>query len=65
MVGVNVPVPVPAPPQAFGGWKQSMYGALHVYGHDGVACYTRGRVITSRWPEPGVAERSDLSVPSS
>jgi malonate-semialdehyde dehydrogenase (acetylating)/methylmalonate-semialdehyde dehydrogenase len=65
MVGVNVPIPVPAPPQAFGGWKQSMYGSLHVYGHDGVAFYTRGKVITSRWPKPGTADTTTLSFPSS
>jgi malonate-semialdehyde dehydrogenase (acetylating)/methylmalonate-semialdehyde dehydrogenase len=64
MVGVNVPIPVPAPPQAFGGWKQSMFGSLHVYGHDGVAFYTRGKVITSRWGKPGAGEATSLSFPS-
>jgi len=64
MVGINVPIPVPAPPQAFGGWKQSMFGPLHAYGHDGVAFYTRGKVLTTRWAKPSESARSALSFPT-
>ena len=50
MVGVNVPIPVPAAFHSFGGWKQSLFGDLHVYGPDGVRFYTRLKAVTSRWP---------------
>ncbi len=52
MVGINVPVPVPTAYYSFGGWKDSLFGDLHIYGKDGVRFYTRGKVITSRWPDP-------------
>ncbi|MBB1245523.1 CoA-acylating methylmalonate-semialdehyde dehydrogenase [Streptomyces durbertensis] len=55
MVGVNVPIPVPVGHHSFGGWKESLFGDLHVYGSDGVAFYTRGKVITTRWPDPADA----------
>ncbi len=50
MVGVNVPIPVPTAPFSFGGWKDSLFGDLHVYGREGVLFYTRGKVVTERWP---------------
>jgi malonate-semialdehyde dehydrogenase (acetylating)/methylmalonate-semialdehyde dehydrogenase len=52
MVGINVPIPVPMSYYSFGGWKASLFGDLHMYGTDGVRFYTRGKVITSRWPDP-------------
>jgi malonate-semialdehyde dehydrogenase (acetylating)/methylmalonate-semialdehyde dehydrogenase len=52
MVGVNVPIPVPMAYYSFGGWKSSLFGDAHVYGREGVHFYTRGKVITSRWPDP-------------
>jgi malonate-semialdehyde dehydrogenase (acetylating)/methylmalonate-semialdehyde dehydrogenase len=57
MVGVNVPIPVPAAFHSFGGWKASLFGDTHVYGPEGVNFYTRAKVVTSRWPrhESGVA----------
>jgi malonate-semialdehyde dehydrogenase (acetylating)/methylmalonate-semialdehyde dehydrogenase len=50
MVGVNVPIPVPMAFFSFGGWKQSLFGDLHVHGMEGVYFYTRTKVITERWP---------------
>jgi malonate-semialdehyde dehydrogenase (acetylating) / methylmalonate-semialdehyde dehydrogenase len=50
MVGVNVPIPVPAAFHSFGGWKNSLFGDLHVYGPDGVRFYTKLKAVTSRWP---------------
>jgi malonate-semialdehyde dehydrogenase (acetylating)/methylmalonate-semialdehyde dehydrogenase len=50
MVGVNVPIPVPVAFYSFGGWKNSLFGDLHVHGMEGVKFYTRTKVITSRWP---------------
>jgi malonate-semialdehyde dehydrogenase (acetylating)/methylmalonate-semialdehyde dehydrogenase len=52
MVGVNVPVPVPAAFHSFGGWKASLFGDTHVYGPEGVNFYTRAKAVTSRWPRP-------------
>ncbi|MGW7223106.1 CoA-acylating methylmalonate-semialdehyde dehydrogenase [Streptomyces sp. NPDC054826] len=52
MVGVNVPIPVPVGYHSFGGWKDSLFGDLHIYGNDGIAFYTRGKVVTTRWPDP-------------
>jgi malonate-semialdehyde dehydrogenase (acetylating)/methylmalonate-semialdehyde dehydrogenase len=52
MVGVNVPIPVPMAYYSFGGWKSSLFGDAHVYGREGIHFYTRGKVVTSRWPDP-------------
>ncbi len=50
MVGVNVPIPVPMAFYSFGGWKNSLFGDLHVHGMEGVKFYTRTKVVTTRWP---------------
>ncbi|NGO70610.1 CoA-acylating methylmalonate-semialdehyde dehydrogenase [Streptomyces boncukensis] len=52
MVGVNVPVPVPMAYYSFGGWKSSLFGDTHAHGAEGVHFFTRGKVVTSRWPDP-------------
>lgn len=54
MVGVNVPIPVPMAFFSFGGWKDSLFGDSHVHGREGVNFYTRGKVVTSRWPDPSL-----------
>jgi malonate-semialdehyde dehydrogenase (acetylating) / methylmalonate-semialdehyde dehydrogenase len=50
MVGINVPIPVPVAFFSFGGWKNSLFGDLHVHGVEGVKFYTRTKVISTRWP---------------
>jgi malonate-semialdehyde dehydrogenase (acetylating)/methylmalonate-semialdehyde dehydrogenase len=50
MVGVNVPIPVPVAFYSFGGWKNSLFGDLHVHGTEGIKFYTRTKAITARWP---------------
>jgi malonate-semialdehyde dehydrogenase (acetylating)/methylmalonate-semialdehyde dehydrogenase len=62
MVGINVPIPVPVAYYSFGGWKASLFGDLHMYGPEGVAFYTRGKVVTSRWPDPSTSA-VDLGFP--
>lgn len=52
MVGINVPIPVPVSYYSFGGWKASLFGDTHMYGPEGINFYTRGKVVTSRWPDP-------------
>jgi len=51
MVGINVPIPVPVAFFSFGGWRESLFGDQHVHGAEGVRFYTRGKVITTRWPD--------------
>ncbi|HEX9141264.1 MAG TPA: CoA-acylating methylmalonate-semialdehyde dehydrogenase [Gaiellaceae bacterium] len=62
MVGINVPIPVPVAYYSFGGWKNSLFGDSHVYGPEGINFYTRGKVVTSRWPDPGTS-KVDLGFP--
>ena len=62
MVGVNVPIPVPVAYYSFGGWKGSLFGDTHMYGPEGVTFYTRGKVVTSRWPDPATST-VDLGFP--
>jgi malonate-semialdehyde dehydrogenase (acetylating)/methylmalonate-semialdehyde dehydrogenase len=62
MVGINVPIPVPVAYYSFGGWKASLFGDAHMYGPDGIAFFTRGKVVTSRWPDPATST-VDLGFP--
>jgi malonate-semialdehyde dehydrogenase (acetylating)/methylmalonate-semialdehyde dehydrogenase len=62
MVGINVPIPVPVAYYSFGGWKSSLFGDSHMYGPEGIQFYTRGKVVTSRWPDPTMS-RVDLGFP--
>ncbi len=62
MVGVNVPIPVPVAYYSFGGWKASLFGDLHMYGPEGIQFYTRGKVVSSRWPDPSTS-KVDLGFP--
>ena len=51
MVGINVPIPVPIAFFSFGGWRSSLFGDTHVHGMEGVRFYTRGKVVSTRWPD--------------
>ncbi|WP_145229463.1 CoA-acylating methylmalonate-semialdehyde dehydrogenase [Rudaeicoccus suwonensis] len=62
MVGINVPIPVPVAYYSFGGWKASLFGDTHMYGPEGINFYTRGKVVTSRWPDPATSS-VDLGFP--
>jgi malonate-semialdehyde dehydrogenase (acetylating)/methylmalonate-semialdehyde dehydrogenase len=62
MVGINVPIPVPVSSYGFGGWKSSLFGDHHMYGPDGIAFFTRAKVVTTRWPDPA-SSRVDLGFP--
>jgi malonate-semialdehyde dehydrogenase (acetylating)/methylmalonate-semialdehyde dehydrogenase len=62
MVGINVPIPVPVAFYSFGGWKDSLFGDLNMYGPDGVRFYTRSKVVTTRWPDPSTST-VDLGFP--
>ncbi len=62
MVGINVPIPVPVAYYSFGGWKASLFGDVHMYGPEGIQFYTRAKIVTSRWPDPGTS-KVDLGFP--
>jgi malonate-semialdehyde dehydrogenase (acetylating)/methylmalonate-semialdehyde dehydrogenase len=64
MVGINVPIPVPMAYYSFGGWKSSLFGDTHAHGVEGIHFFTRGKVVTSRWPDPGAPRPGvDLGFP--
>ena len=62
MVGINVPIPVPVGYHSFGGWNNSLFGDVTMYGPEGVRFFTRPKVITSRWPDPATSS-VDLGFP--
>ena len=64
MIGINVPVPVPMSYYSFGGWKDSLFGDKHIHGPEGVSFYTRGKVVTSRWPKVEAASGSSFHFPT-
>lgn len=49
MLGINLGVPAPMAFFPFSGWKHSFYGDLHANGEDGVAFYTRKKMVTARY----------------
>ena len=63
MVGINVPIPVPVAFFSFGGWRNSLFGDQHVHGMEGVRFYTRGKVVTTRWPATDTAA-AGLNMPT-
>ncbi len=63
MLGINVPIPVPVGYHSFGGWKDSLFGDITMYGPEGINFYTRPKVITSRWPDPA-GSSVDLGFPT-
>jgi malonate-semialdehyde dehydrogenase (acetylating)/methylmalonate-semialdehyde dehydrogenase len=64
MVGINVPIPVPAAAYSFGGWKASLFGDSHAYGPDGLHFFTRSKVVTSKWPRTSAPHAQlDLNFP--
>ncbi|MDA8196881.1 MAG: CoA-acylating methylmalonate-semialdehyde dehydrogenase [Actinomycetota bacterium] len=64
MIGINVPIPVPMAYYSFGGWKNSLFGQSHIHGPEGVAFYTRAKVVTQRWFASHIGERASLSFPT-
>jgi malonate-semialdehyde dehydrogenase (acetylating) / methylmalonate-semialdehyde dehydrogenase len=64
MIGVNVPIPVPMAYYSFGGWKDSLFGQHHIHGPEGVAFYTRAKVVTARWPHVDHAVGASFHFPT-
>ncbi len=49
MIGVNIGVPVPREPFAFGGWNESKFGVGDITGRDAVGFWTKTKKITKKW----------------
>lgn len=49
MIGVNIGVPVPREPFAFGGWNNSKFGVGDITGRDGVRFWTKTKKVTAKW----------------
>jgi len=64
MLGVNVPIPVPVAWHSFGGWKESLVGETHIYGPEGVKFFTRGKVVTQRWPHNSASKSASFHFSS-
>ncbi len=64
MVGINVPIPVPAGYLSFGGTRGSAFADLQMRGDDSVRFFTKQKEVTVRWPEPGRRAGLSLVFPS-
>lgn len=51
MVGVNIGVPVPREPFAFGGWNDSAFGGGDITGPTAIDFWTRTKKITTKWSD--------------
>lgn len=65
MVGINVPIPVPAPFHAFGGWKKSIFADIAMHGTESIQFFTRLKTITTRWPAHDVRDNNAFHMKSS
>lgn len=51
MIGVNIGVPVPREPFAFGGWNNSAFGDGDITGKSAIDFWTRSKKITTKWSD--------------
>ena len=49
MVGVNIGVPVPREPFAFGGWNESRFGVGDITGRSSIEFWTQSKKTTTKW----------------
>jgi malonate-semialdehyde dehydrogenase (acetylating)/methylmalonate-semialdehyde dehydrogenase len=49
MIGINIGVPVPREPFAFGGFDDSRFGVGDVTGRDAIGFWTKTRKVTRKW----------------
>ena len=64
MVGINIPLPVPSSSHSFGGWKDSCFGDLGIYGPDGLRFYTQRKTITEKWPDSMALDDIKFTMPT-
>jgi len=53
MIGINVPIPVPAGYLSFGGTRDSAFADVQMRGEDSIRFFTKQKEVTIRWPKPG------------
>jgi malonate-semialdehyde dehydrogenase (acetylating)/methylmalonate-semialdehyde dehydrogenase len=53
MIGINVPIPVPAGYLSFGGTRNSAFADVQMRGEDSIRFFTKQKEVTVRWPRPG------------
>ncbi|MFA5869847.1 MAG: CoA-acylating methylmalonate-semialdehyde dehydrogenase, partial [Candidatus Bathyarchaeia archaeon] len=53
MIGINVPIPVPAGYLSFGGTRNSAFADVQMRGEDSIRFFTKQKEVTVRWPKPG------------
>lgn len=51
MIGINIGVPVPREPFAFGGWNDSRIGEGDITGFNAMDFWTRSKKITCKWSD--------------
>ena len=51
MIGVNIGVPVPREPFAFGGWYESRFGEGDITGFGAIDFWSQSKKITSKWSD--------------
>ena len=51
MIGVNIGVPVPREPFAFGGWNESSFGEGDITGPSAIDFWTKTKKITTKWSD--------------
>jgi len=51
MVGVNIGVPVPREPFAFGGWNDSAFGGGDITGPTAIDFWSKAKKITTKWSD--------------
>lgn len=51
MIGVNIGVPVPREPFAFGGWNQSAFGDGDITGPQAIDFWSKTKKITTKWSD--------------
>jgi malonate-semialdehyde dehydrogenase (acetylating)/methylmalonate-semialdehyde dehydrogenase len=51
MVGINIGVPVPREPFAFGGWNQSSFGGGDITGPSAIDFWSKAKKITTKWSD--------------
>lgn len=49
MIGVNIGVPVPREPFAFGGWNDSKFGVCDITGKSSIEFWTQNKKTTAKW----------------
>jgi len=51
MIGVNIGVPVPREPFAFGGWNASAFGEGDITGPTAIDFWSKAKKITTKWSD--------------